>query len=508
MRKLLIPLLIVLLTVSVMFNVRHMTYRAGSNATETSASKAVWTCPMDPQVQQDHPGKCPICGMNLVLQADAKSAETKMDAPATKQEVSTKATEQYQCPMHPTITRDHPGDCPICGMKLVKMKGSASASAAPTTSKKKIAFYRSPMDPKQTSPVPRKDEMGMDYVPVYEEETSDRTGSVDNRVAVTIDPMRQQLIGLRTASVIRSDISAEWQTVGRVQVDPTKVSKINVKVSGYVERVYVDFVGAPVEQGEQLFTYYSPDLLAAQQEYLLALSAQKSGVGDSILVAAARQKLRLWNVPDAQIERLECSGQVTRALAFVSPVTGVVTAKNIVEGSSLNAGEISYEISDFSTVWVMADAYQSDAARAKIGASAQITLDALPNRVFAGKVSFIDPVLDPQTRTFKVRIDIDNLNGDLKPDMFAEVRFPGAAHEALTIPLDAIIPSGQGNMVFVAMDEGKFEPRAVNLGEKAGQRVEVIDGLQEGELVVTRANFLIDSESSLRAALATVGGAQ
>ena len=509
-------ILLILLLVSAGLNVRQAVqlHKATASAS-TQGAKQLWTCPMDPQVVQDHPGKCSICGMNLVLQTNVKNEEAAPSSPAKEKESGKKDAQKYQCPMHPSIVQDHPGDCPVCGMKLVKMKSTPDDQGnANAGTPHKIAFYRSPMDPKQTSPVPRKDEMGMDYVPVYEEELSGGGGGVEGRATVVIDPTRQQLIGLRTAPVTRGSISTEWRTVGRVQVDPTKVSKINVKVSGYVERIFVDFVGRPVKRGEQLFTYYSPDLLSAQQEYLLALkvkSRSKGGVQseyDSLMIAAARQKLRLWDVPEAEIERLAQTGEVVKALTFVSPLTGVVTAKNVVEGSSLNPGDTPYEITDLSSVWVMADAYQSDVARAKVGMSASVSLESLPGHVFQGKVAFIDPVLDPQSRTFKVRINVDNTSGELKPDMFAEVLFQGTAHEALTIPVDAVIPSGRGNMVFVAIGDGKFQPRAVRLGEKSGDRVEVIEGLSEGEPVVTRANFLIDSESSLRAALAAVGGSK
>jgi membrane fusion protein, copper/silver efflux system len=435
--------------------------------------------------------------------------------PTSLPQVRAKTVEQYTCPMHPSIIRDHPGDCPICGMKLVPMKSApkdqdTSLSNAP----KKILFYRSPMNPKETSPVARKDEMGMDYLPVYADEVSGGSGNVENRTEVFIDPSHQQLIGLRTDSVQRSEISSEWHTVGRVQVDPTRVKKINVKVAGYVEHVFVDFVGRPVKRGEPLFTYYSPELLTAQKEYLLALENRKSQAGksdsttDSSMIEAARQKLKFWDVSESQLEHLAQTGVPMKALSYVSPISGVVTAKNIVEGSSLNMGDTPYEITDLSSVWVIADAYQSDAARTKIGMPATIKIEASDNRVYQGTVAFIDPVLDPLSRTFKIRINVDNSSGDFKPEMFADVQFQGTTHEALTMPADAIIPSGRGNMVFVAVGNGKFQPRTIRLGEKSGDRIEVLEGLQEGESVVTRANFLVDSESSLRAALeAAAGGA-
>lgn len=416
------------------------------------------------------------------------------------------AKETWVCPMHPTIVQDHPGDCPICGMKLVKKE-------MPAGTQRQIAYYRSPMDPKITSPAPRKDEMGMDYIPVYKDELNSANNAVQGRTEVTIDPARQQLIGLKTARVARSDVSGGWSTVGRVQADPTKVSKVNIKVPGYVEQVLVDFVGKPVRRGDPLFTFYSPEIYAAEQEFVLAMKSRdalskRGGTaqdGDA-LVNAVRQKLALWDVPDAEIERLEKTGEAVKMMTFYSPVSGVVTAKDIVEGSSLMPGAMPYEVTDLSSVWVMADAYQSDLERVKLGMPVTLKLNALPDREFSGKVAFIDPVLNPESRTLKVRINFPNEKGELKPEMFGEVTLRGADHQALTIPADAVIPSGTHNMVFVSVADGKFQPREVKLGLKSGEQVEVLDGLKEGESVVTRANFLIDSESSLRAALAAMQG--
>ncbi|HEY6104982.1 MAG TPA: efflux RND transporter periplasmic adaptor subunit, partial [Anaeromyxobacteraceae bacterium] len=245
---------------------------------------------------------------------------------------------RYTCPMHPTIVQDHPGECPICGMQLVPMQEGGGAKGERT-----IAFYRSPMDPKQTSPGPRKDEMGMDYLPVYEDEAHGG-GAVEGLATVNIDPARQQLIGLTTAEVKSGPVGGSWRTVGRVQVDPTGVRRTNMKVGGYVERIFVDFVGKPVGRGQALFSLYSPELLSAQNEYLLALQTRRalsaggqlSADGDA-LVASARRKLQLWDVPEREIERLERSGEASKSLTFVSPISGVVTAKNVVEGSKIAA---------------------------------------------------------------------------------------------------------------------------------------------------------------------------
>ncbi len=413
---------------------------------------------------------------------------------------------RYTCPMHPTIVQNHPGDCPICGMQLVPMQEGGGAKG-----ERVVAFYRSPMDPKQTSPVPRKDEMGMEYVPVYQDDL--KAGPpVDGLATVNIDPARQQLIGLRTTEVKRGLVGGSWRTVGRVQVDPTGVRRINSKVSGYVERVFVDFVGKPVRKGQPLFSVYSPELVSAQNEYLLALqtrrslaaSGQLSADGDA-LVASARRKLQLWDVPESEIERLEKGGEVSKSLSFVSPISGVVTAKNVVEGSKIAAGDTPYEITDLGMVWVMADAYETDLAHVKLGMPATLTLQAYPNRVFKGRVAFVDPLLDPKTRTAKVHVHFPNPTGELKPEMYGEVVLRGAEREGLTIPLDAVIHTGTKNVVFIDLGEGKFQPREVQLGDASGDQVEVQQGLEEGQKVVTRANFLVDSESRLRASLSAIG---
>ncbi len=421
------------------------------------------------------------------------------------------AKELYVCPMHPTITSDHPGDCPICGMKLVK--AAAPAPGKTPAGPRKIAFYRSPMDPKQTSPTPRKDEMGMDYLPVYEDEARSGAAPVEGLATVQIDPQRQQLIGLKTAAVTRGSVGAAWRTVGKVAVDETRVHHVNIKVSGFAEQVFVDYVGKYVKRGDPLFTIYSPDLLSVQQEYLLALRTRKELAGGGVagdpgdeLVRSARQRLELWDIPDSEVARLERTGKPTKTLTLYSPMSGVVTKKDLVMGHRLNEGDMPYEITDLSKVWVLADGYESDLSRLKLGLTAALSLQAFPDRTFKGKVIFIDPILDPKTRTAKVRLEFPNPTGELRPEMFGEVTLQAAPRQGLRVPADAIIDSGGSKVVFVALGEGKFQPRAVKLGAVSGETAEVLSGLAAGEEVVTRANFLIDSESRLRASLAAMGG--
>src|SRR5512137_2354879 len=394
---------------------------------------------------------------------------------------SAEAKTRYTCPMHPTIVSDHPGDCPICGMALVKVGGAGGAAGG----ERKVAG----------------------------DEVSGGAAPVEGLANVQIDPQRQQLIGLRIVEVSRGPVGASWRTVGKVAVDETNVHHVNIKVGGFVDTVFVDYVGKPVKAGQPLFTIYSPDLLSVQQEYLLALRTREALAGGGLaegaghdLVESARERLKLWDIPDVEIERLERTGKPTKTLTMFSPMTGVVTKKDIVMGHRLNEGDMPYEITDLSKVWVLADAYESDLSRIRLGMPATLSLQAFPGQTFVGRVIFIDPILDSKTRTAKVRLEFANPRGELKPEMFGEVTLQAEKREGLRIPADAIIDSGTKKVVFVAIGEGKFQPREVKLGAVSGDQVEVLSGLDAGERVVTRANFLVDSESRLRASLAAMGG--
>lgn len=392
------------------------------------------------------------------------------------------AAEKYQCPMHPTIVQEHPGNCPICGMKLVK----------------------------QTTPTPRKDEMGRDLNPVHADDTSNSTPPVAGLAAIDIDPSRQQLIGLSTAEAKLAKVGGAWRTVGRVVVDETRVHHVNLKVSGFVERIYVDFIGKQIQKGQPLFSLYSPDLLAAEDEYLLALKTRgilnaASATPDSdndTLVSASRRKLALWDLPEKTLDQIALTRQATKTITFYSPASGVITKKDVVQGMKLDAGAMPYEIVDLSTVWVVADVYESELRFVKAGMPATLTLNAFPNREFNGKAVFIDPMLDPMTRTVKVRLTFPNPTKELKPEMFGEVVLKGVPHDGVTVPINAVIDSGTTHVVFVAVGNGKFRPRMVRLGDSDDTQVEVVSGLSVGEKVVTRANFLVNSESRLRASLA------
>ena len=425
--------------------------------------------------------------------------------------------QQFVCPMHPTIVMDHQGDCPLCGMKLVPMDdtgGEDSAGGEPQAAgERKIAFYRSPHNPNETSEEPKKDAMGMDYVPVYQDELSGGGPKVEGLAQVTIDPQRQQLIGLRTAEATRGEVGGSFRTVGRVAVDETRVRHVNVKVGGFIEKIFVDFTGKPVSKGQPLFSIYSPEVVSAQNEYLLARHTQEALASGGMmqasgedLVASARRRLEYWDIPEAVIKQLERTGKPRRTITLVSPISGVVTKKELVEGARIEEGAMPYEITDLSTVWVLADVYESELSKVKEGMPAELSLQAFPNRKFNGKVVFIDPVLSPDTRTAKVRLAFANPKGELKPEMFGEVVLKSGTRQGLRIPNDAVVRSGTQDVVFVATGDGKFQPREVQLGATDDGSVEIVGGLEEGEKVVTRANFLVDSESRLRASLAAMRG--
>jgi Cu(I)/Ag(I) efflux system membrane fusion protein len=342
--------------------------------------------------------------------------------------------------------------------------------------------------------------------------------SPEGLAPVTIDAARQQLIGLQVVHVEKGPVGGALRTNGRVAVDETRVHHVNVKFSGFMEEVHANFIGRPVRKGEPIFSIYSPELLVAQDEYVLALRTRRTlaeagggtGSDGDALVSAARRKLELWDVPRGVIEKLERTGAPSRTVTFVSPATGVVTKKDVVPGMRVAAGDMPFEIVDLSRVWVLADAYETDLRHVKLGMKAKLSLKAFPSRTFEGRVAFIDPMLDPKSRTAKVRVEVANPTGELRPEMFGEVTLEGERRDALRIPADAVIHSGTRSIVFVAVGSGKFEPREVQVGEGGGgEHVEVVSGVEAGDGVVTRANFLVDSESRLRASLAalTSGGA-
>jgi RND family efflux transporter MFP subunit len=327
---------------------------------------------------------------------------------------------------------------------------------------------------------------------------------------ITIDPQRQQLIGVRLAPVSRETLSDDVRTTGVVRYDETRQADVNVKLDGWIRQLYVDYTGQFIEHNQPLFALYSPDLLAAQHEYLLALRNRDQLKGTAVadaavfadrVVDAARQRLTLWDLAADDIAALESGGPVRDAITFRSPVSGYVIEKAVVQGMHVAPGQTLYKVADLSSVWIEADVYEQDLSRVRVGQRASVTLNAYPGETFEGRAIYVFSFVDEKSRTVKVRFQFPNARGRLKPGMYANVQLRGASGRALTIPANAALDSGTQQVVFVASGEGLFSPRPVKLGRRTADRVEVLEGLKEGEQVATSATFFLDSESQLRAGL-------
>jgi Cu(I)/Ag(I) efflux system membrane fusion protein/cobalt-zinc-cadmium efflux system membrane fusion protein len=413
---------------------------------------------------------------------------------------TTDAATQWTCGMHPFIIRDEPGICPICNMELTPLKPGTGGQGS---GERQVKHWVSPMDPTYIREAPGQDYMGHDLVPVYE-------GGADGGIAV--DPVIRQSMGVRTAAVELRDLRRPLRTVGLVAVDETRQLVVTSKIEGWIERLYVNQSGQAVKSGQPLLEIFSPDLVAAQQEYLLALASSRRlaqsplpevADGGRRLLDAARSRLRYWDISQAQIDRLEQTGEVRRTLTLHSPGSGVVTMKQAVQGMRVMAGEELLQIADLSRVWVNAELYEQDLPWVQVGQQARVELPYAPGKALTGKVDFLYPYLDGETRTVKARIVFSNPDAQLKPDMYANVTIDTAEIKgALTVPEDAVLRSGTGALVFVALGDGKFEPRPVELGVSGGDGfVQIRSGLRVGEDVVTSAQFMLDSESRLREAI-------
>jgi len=383
-------------------------------------------------------------------------------------------------------------------------------SAASKQGERKVLYWYDPMNPAHRTDKPGKASDGMDLVPMY----ADTNESNENLPpgSVMISPQKQQLIGVRTATVERQHVQREIRAVGRVTFDETKVSHIHTKVTGYIEDVFVDFVGKAVKKGDPLFTIYSPELVSTQQEYLIAVKGKKylsdspyaevSSSAES-LVHAARERLRLWDVSDDEVKVLEKEGKVKRTLTMYSPATGIVTERAVFpQGRYVNPEMDLYTIVDLSTAWVLADIYEYEVPYVKVGQTATMHLSYFPGKSYVGRVTFINPTVDPKTRTAKVRLELPNPQLELKPEMFTDVELAIDYGTQIVVPQEAVLDSGTEQVVFVAHGEGYFEPRKIQAGARVGDQVVVLDGLRPGETIVTSGNFLIDSESRLKSAMA------
>ena len=426
---------------------------------------------MNPQHHYDKPGKAPD-GMDLVPQY-AEDGGTRNGAGQTMPESANSATPGerkvlfWYDPMHPAYKSDKPGIAPDCGMQLVPKYADEQTSLA--------------------------------KMPVG---------------TVTISPDKQQLIGVRTGKVERRSFERMIHTTAQLTADETKIAHIHVKVSGWIDKVYVDYVGQLVKKGQPLFTLYSPDLVATQDEYLIAKRGQASlgsspfqevSDGSNSLFRAARDRLKFWDISDEQIKKLDETGEVTKNLTFYSPIAGFVTDRKAFPQTSVTSDTELYTISDLSTIWANADVYEYEVPYIHLGQPVELQLSYYPGRKWHGHVSYIYPMVDAQSRTLKVRIELPNPELELKPQMFADAQLKVDYGTKVVVPAEAVLDSGNEQVVFVVHDGGVFEPRRITMGPQFDNRIVVLSGLKPGEQIVVSGNFLIDSESRLKSAM---GGMQ
>ncbi|MAG33752.1 MAG: efflux transporter periplasmic adaptor subunit [Deltaproteobacteria bacterium] len=367
-------------------------------------------------------------------------------------------------------------------------------------------YWKAPMDPAYVRDAPGKSPMGMDLVPECPGSSAQASEG-----AVIVDAATVQNIGVRTAPVERRDLARSVRAVGRVAYNERRISHIHTKVQGWVEKLFVDFVGQEVERGQPLLEIYSPELVATQEELLLATRYRAAtedspfedvrGGGNS-LFASTKQRLALWDVPARDIERLLETGNVKRTLTLYAPASGVITRLGVRSGMEVQPNSNLYTIADLSRVWVIADVYEFELPWLALGQLATVELSYLPGETMQGELTYIAPFLDPKTRTAEVRLELDNRDGKLKPEMFGNVVIAGAPRPGvLAIPSDAVIRSGTRTVAVVSLGEGRFEPRDIELGLDSGDGwLEVLSGLHEDEDVVVSSQFLIDSESNLQEA--------
>jgi RND family efflux transporter MFP subunit len=386
---------------------------------------------------------------------------------------------------------------------------AADVAASGGQPAKKLLYYRNPMGLPDTSPTPKKDPMGMDYIPVYEGEDA---GGDDTGLKISAEKI--QKMGVKSEPAKLQTLDRNVLASGRVEIDESRTYTVTAKFEGYIERLHVNTTGQPVGRGQPLFEVYSPELVSAQREYAIAAKgvASLNEAGGEAQAAmrqladASLQRLKNWDISPEQLKALAGSGEARRTLTFRSPANGIVTEKKAVQGMRFMPGEMLYQIADTSSIWVQADVFEQDIGAIKPGQPAKIRINAYPGEVFTGRIAYVYPTLTADTRTVPVRIELANPQGKLKPAMYAEVEIPLAgAAPVVVVPASAVIDSGNRQVIIVQRDEGRFEPRTVKLGQRGRDFVQVLEGVKEGDLVVTAANFLIDAESNLKAAL---GGMQ
>jgi len=392
--------------------------------------------------------------------------------------------QAYQCPMHPDVRSDKPGSCPICGMDLVLIEPAAAAERQPL-------YFRHPHDPTVTSPVPRKDEMGMDFVPVYDDAAGDESG------AIRLSPAMINNLGVRTAPAREGSMATSVRTVGTLAWDERGRVEVRVRAEGYVESLSVRAEGETVRRGQPLFAVFSPKLAAAQREYLQAAS-----LGEPQLTEAAEGRLEALGLDRTAIERLRQSGRPDDRVTYHAPADGVVVMLGVREGAMVGPGMSATTLAPIDRLWLVAEVPEALAGTVEPGASAQVTFPALPGVSVKARVLEVLPQLNEATRTLQARLALDNPGRRLAAGMRADVTVEGPGGEtAVLVPLEALIRTGRANRVIVALGDGRFAAREVRPGRESGEDVEILEGLAAGDQVVVSGQFMIDSESQVRESL-------
>ncbi|OKY75845.1 MAG: hypothetical protein BM485_05775 [Desulfobulbaceae bacterium DB1] len=395
--------------------------------------------------------------------------------------------QQYTCPMHPEIITDEPGQCPICGMDLVKIEAVPQQAAGPASpSAEEENFFSDLQEPGRAGKI---------VVP-------------DDRVTIHVGPEAMKASGMQTAPATRERLSRTVRAAGLITADETRIRHVHTKVDGWVESLSVNFNGQLVTAGQPILSLYSPTLLTSQEEFLQAReTAAKFSSNQDLalrklgqqLFDSARRRLELFDVPSAFINDLEREGKTSRAVTLNAPVAGFVTAKSIFEGQQIVPGQELFTITDLSRVWIEANLYEYEAGRIAVGQEATLTLPHAPGIRLQGKATYIYPFLNPESRTLKVRFEFANQEFLLKPAMYADVAIDLTSTEGVVIPDSAVMDTGTRKLAFVEIEAGTFEPREIETGVRGNGKVQIISGIRAGEKVVVKANFLLDSESRLRA---------
>jgi membrane fusion protein, copper/silver efflux system len=378
--------------------------------------------------------------------------------------------------------------------------------SASTPSEPRVLYWYDSMNPQRHYDKPGKAPDGMDLLPKYaDDKAAEMTAGT-----VKIASDKQQLMGVRTGTVERESLVRTVRTTGQLTSDETKLAHVHVKVNGYIDKVYVDYIGQLVKKGQPLFTLYSPDLVATEEEYLIAKRGANDlgnsqfpevSRGSQSLLRSTRERLKLWDISDEQIKKLDETGEVTKTLTFYSPASGFVTDRKAFPQTAVTPDMDLYLISDLSTIWVNADVYEYEVPFVKAGQTADMQLSYYAGKTYTGKITYVYPTVDPVSRTVKVRIEFPNPHFDLKPQMFANVQLKINYGKQIVVPQEAIMDSGDKQYVFVVHEGGVFEPRMIRMGAKLEGSVVVLSGLNAGETIVTSGNFLIDSESRLKSAM-------